>query len=154
MKLDRKDFFKTALVIAGASVGLTEIAACGGDDTTGGTTDGGTGTGGATGSGGSPGSGGSAGTDAGASDGPVTAACEIHDPVETIAANHGHVLTVTKADAAAGIEKTYDIMGTATHTHSVTITAPMFAMLESGATIMTTSTTTNAHSHGITVVCA
>src|SRR6185295_16404157 len=32
MKLDRKDFLKSVLIVAGATVGLTEIGACGGDD--------------------------------------------------------------------------------------------------------------------------
>lgn len=151
MKIDRKVFLKTTLIAVGATVGLAEIGACGGDDTGG--TGGGagtTGTGGATGSGGSTGTGGTAGSEAGS----VVNACAIHEPVETIGANHGHVLTVTMADAAAGVDKTYDIMGTATHTHSVTITAAEFVMLAAGTTIMETSTTNVSHSHPIMVVCA
>jgi hypothetical protein len=73
----------------------------------------------------------------------------------TITANHGHVLIVSKADVMAGVDKTYDIMGTALHTHSVTITAAMFATLAANTAggVMTTSSVT-LHSHPITVVCA
>lgn len=71
----------------------------------------------------------------------------------TIGNNHGHVLVVSKAEVVAGVEKTYDIMGTATHTHSVTVTAAMFAQLQGGTTQMTVSSTTT-HSHPITIVCA
>ena len=71
----------------------------------------------------------------------------------TIANNHGHVLVVSKAEVVAGVEKIYDIMGTAGHTHSVTVTAAMFTQLQGGTTQMTVSSTTT-HSHPITIVCA
>ena len=72
----------------------------------------------------------------------------------TIAANHGHVLVVSKADVAAAADKTYDIMGTAAHTHSVTVTAANFATLTGNHSINVTSTTGAAHTHDVTVVCA
>jgi hypothetical protein len=72
----------------------------------------------------------------------------------TIAGNHGHVLTVSKADIAAGVAKTYDITGTADHTHHVTISAPNFGTLTSNMTVSTTSTTDASHSHTITIMCA
>jgi hypothetical protein len=129
MKLDRKDFLRTALVMAGAGFGLTRVAGCGG---------------------GSPGGGtGSAGTG-----GNVTNACETHAPVETISANHGHVLTVTQADAAAGQLKLYSIQGTAAHDHTVTVSPGMFSMLNAGKPAPITSSTNAGHSHGITIVCA
>ncbi|HEY0254550.1 MAG TPA: hypothetical protein VGC41_23645, partial [Kofleriaceae bacterium] len=72
-----------------------------------------------------------------------------------IAANHGHVLVVSKADVAAGVDKTYDITGNATHAHSVTLTAADFAKLGTmNMLIMETSTTNAQHSHQITVSCA
>ena len=146
MKIGRKDFLKTTLIAVGATVGLADLGACGGDDS-GGT---GGGAGAAGGSGGTPGSGGAAGSDAAT----AANACAAHDPVETILANHGHVLTVSMADAAAGVDKTYDIQGTATHTHSVTISAALFVMLRAGTTISTMSSTDSSHSHSIMVVCA
>lgn len=45
-------------------------------------------------------------------------------------------------------------MGTATHTHSVTATAANFATLTGNHSITVTSTTTDGHTHNITVVCA
>jgi hypothetical protein len=72
----------------------------------------------------------------------------------TIGTNHGHVLVVSQADVAAGVDKTYDIMGTALHTHSVMVTAALFAKLATNMAISVTSSTTDAHNHSITVVCA
>jgi hypothetical protein len=131
MKLDRKEFIRTALVMAGAGFGLTRLAGCGGGDAPPGNSTGTAGTGGG-----------------------VTNACATHDPVETIAANHGHVLTVTAADAAAGQLKMYSIKGTAAHDHSVTVSPQMFTTLNAGQTVTTTSTNGAGHTHGITIVCA
>ena len=72
----------------------------------------------------------------------------------TIATNHGHAMVVSKDEVAAAVDKTYDIMGTATHTHSVTVTAPSFGTLTGNHSINVTSTTTDGHNHNITVVCA
>jgi hypothetical protein len=80
--------------------------------------------------------------------------CNANGTTVRIAANHGHVLVVSMDDVAAGVDKTYDIMGTAAHTHSVTVTADQFAMLQTNHTITTTSTVASSHSHGITVMCA
>jgi len=71
-----------------------------------------------------------------------------------IGGNHGHVLTVSKADIAAGVVKTYDITGQADHTHHVTISAGNFATLTSNMTVSTHSTTDESHSHSITIMCA
>jgi hypothetical protein len=130
MKLDRKEFIRTALVMAGAGFGLTRLASCGGSD-------------------GPAGGTGTAGTG-----GALTNACQTHEPAETIAANHGHVLTVTAGDAAAGQLKTYSIKGTSAHDHTVTVSSAMFAMLNAGQTATTTSSNGAGHTHGITIVCA
>jgi hypothetical protein len=132
-KINRTEFLRAALGLAGVGIGAAGLAACSNDNGYGG--------GPAAGSGGTTGGG-------------LTNACDTHPPTDTIGSNHGHVLTVTSADAAAGVDKTYDIMGAATHTHSVTITAAMFAMLETGATVTTSSTVNSGHDHAITVVCA
>jgi hypothetical protein len=71
----------------------------------------------------------------------------------TIANNHGHAITVTAAEANAGVDKTYQIQGTSLHPHTVTITAAQFTMLKSGGTIMVTSSTDAMHSHVVTVTC-
>jgi hypothetical protein len=75
-----------------------------------------------------------------------------------IAANHGHTLTVSAADVTAGVDKTYDIAGSAGHSHNVTITAANFATLKAtaNASLMVTSTSggTTPHTHVVTITCA
>ena len=80
--------------------------------------------------------------------------CDDNGTTSVITQNHGHVLVVTQEDIAAGVDKTYDIMGTALHTHSVTITAAQFAMLAQNMSATTTSSVATSHSHGIVVMCA
>lgn len=73
-----------------------------------------------------------------------------------ISANHGHQLTVSKEDVAAGTEKTYTLSQASTdqHTHQVTLTAAHFSELESNHQISATSTNQEGHSHNVTVSCA
>lgn len=71
-----------------------------------------------------------------------------------ISRNHGHSLVVTAEDVAAGVAKTYDIQGAASHAHSVTLRAADFAKLATGGSITVASTTDFGHSHGVTVTCA
>jgi len=79
-------------------------------------------------------------------------------PAVAIGSNHPvgseHKMTVAMADVAAGVDKTYDIMGNSLHTHSVTLTAADFAALKATGTTMAVSTTASMHSHPITVTCA
>jgi len=71
-----------------------------------------------------------------------------------IAGNHGHVLNFVKTDTDPPTSpKTYDIMGTADHTHSVTLTAAQLDQLHSGATVVVTSTVAFGHQHDVTVSC-
>ncbi|MBI3178605.1 MAG: hypothetical protein HYZ27_03030 [Deltaproteobacteria bacterium] len=86
------------------------------------------------------------------SDGPAAGSCLDNGTEVTISGNHGHVLMVSKDDVAAGVDKTYDITGGATHTHMVTITAADFATLADNQSIAKTVTT--PHTHNITVRCA
>jgi hypothetical protein len=96
------------------------------------------------------GSGDNKGTDASSTAGN----CLANGTAVTILTNHGHVMMVSKADVAAGVDKTYDIMGTADHTHSVTVTAANFATLATNQMVMQESTVTDAHMHGIQIVCS
>ena len=82
------------------------------------------------------------------------ASCTMNGTTDTIDGNHGHVLTVSKADVIAGADKTYDIMGSASHTHNVTVTAAMFAMLQANHGVSVTTTVTLSHMHSISIVCA
>lgn len=71
----------------------------------------------------------------------------------TIANNHGHVLSISAADLAAGADKTYDITGSASHKHTVTIEAEDFTDLKNGVTYSVTSSTDAGHSHEIEISC-
>ena len=127
MKLSRRQFLGTSVAV---TAGAVVLAACGGGD------DGG----------------GGGGSDAAAS----AKSCTQNGTSTQISGNHGHVLTVSAADVTAGVDKTYDIMGTAAHTHSVTVTAANFATLAGNpnASVMTTSTSGGGHTHQITILCA
>jgi hypothetical protein len=124
MSLTRKEFLSSVVGVAAGAAGAALLVACGD-------------------------SGGSA------ADGAVSGNCAMNGAAPpTIAGNHGHVLTVSKADIAAGAAKTYDITGTADHTHHVTISAPNFATLTANTAVMTVSTTDLSHNHSITIMCA
>ncbi|MBL8289512.1 MAG: hypothetical protein JNL85_16145 [Rubrivivax sp.] len=77
-----------------------------------------------------------------------------------IAGNHGHALVLANSDLEPGagydpmVDTAYDIRGTATHTHTVTLTAAQRATLKAGGTVTVVSSTTEAHSHAVTVNCA
>lgn len=70
-----------------------------------------------------------------------------------ITANHGHVLTVAGADLSQVRDHTYNIQGSADHTHSVTITQADIGTLASGGTVTVTSTLGGGHTHDCTVHC-
>tara|TARA_R110001583_G_scaffold412_4_gene3863 strand:+ start:3897 stop:4298 length:402 start_codon:yes stop_codon:yes gene_type:complete len=74
----------------------------------------------------------------------------------SISANHGHTLTVSKEDVAAGAQKTYQLTAASTdsHIHSVTLTANQFNSLKTNTQISTTSTSGSGHTHTVTVSCA
>jgi hypothetical protein len=91
------------------------------------------------------------GGSSGASSAPVS--CIDNGTSASIYANHGHVLTVTKADVIAGVEKVYNIQGSATHAHLVTITAALFTQLQANMAADTTSTLADLHDHAIVVSC-
>lgn len=94
----------------------------------------------------------------GGEEGPADAAsrsCTANGTTASIGDNHGHTLSVPRADVMAGTQKVYPIEGTADHTHNVTVTPAMFAMLQSNTAIMVNSTTggIDAHTHNITIMC-
>ena len=68
--------------------------------------------------------------------------------------NHGHVLVVPKADLDSPTPMTYDISGSAGHSHTVTFSLAQLATLKAGTSVTVTSTTTLAHQHVVTVSCA
>lgn len=145
MTMLRKDFLLGTLVTAGAA-----LIGCGDDSSSGG--NGGTGGSGGESSGGSPATGGSASGGApgtGGSGGGAGPACS-----SEIGLNHGHVIEVSQADIDAGVDKTYDIMGSSVHTHTVTVTAADFTTLAANGSVTITSSEGSAHTHDVTVTCA
>ncbi len=148
MKLTRKEFFVSTVATLGAAafgIGCGDSGSGGAGGGSGGESAGGNGTGGNGTGGQATGGNGTGGEGTG---GAPPAGCS-----ETISVNHGHTLVVSDADVTAGVEKTYDIMGSSIHTHSVTITAADFTTLQGGGMITVMSTATD-HSHSITVSCA
>ena len=73
-------------------------------------------------------------------------------PTASISANHGHSMTVSLADVEAGVEKTYAITGSSSHTHNVTISGAQMGQLMNGQTLNLTSTS-SGHTHTVTVQC-
>ena len=71
-----------------------------------------------------------------------------------ISRNHGHALSVSSEDVAAGTEKTYSIKGASGHDHRVTVGAADFAALAAGGSVTVNSTTDAGHAHAVTVTCA
>lgn len=94
----------------------------------------------------------SSGDDGGDDDGGGD--CVANGTTVTIGSNHNHALVVTTAEVSTAADKTYDIHGTADHTHTVKITAALFAMLKSNTGIQVTSSTDDGHSHQINIGCA
>lgn len=90
-------------------------------------------------------------------DSSVMRNCAMNGTNVTIGANHGHALMVTATDINAGLDKTYDITGTADHAHMVTIRAADFARLQSNANASVMANTTaggDGHTHSVTILCA
>lgn len=83
----------------------------------------------------------------------VDAARECTTPTNQIGSNHGHTLTVTFAEVDAGMAKTYDITGSADHSHNLSISAAQMAQIKSGQTLNITSTSGSAHTHTVTIQC-
>lgn len=72
----------------------------------------------------------------------------------SIGGNHGHSLTVSVTDINAGVDKTYNIEGSADHPHQVTVTAAHFNTLKSNTQVVIASSVNSDHSHSVTVSCA
>lgn len=71
-----------------------------------------------------------------------------------ITPSHGHTLAVSAADISAGVDKTYEITGSADHGHTAIVTAADFADLKGGKPVSITSSSTAGHNHSITVTCS
>ena len=67
-----------------------------------------------------------------------------------VSANHGHIATVVAARITAAAAFDLDIMGTATHTHTVSLTANQVQQIGSRQQVTVVSTTDSGHNHTVT----
>jgi hypothetical protein len=72
------------------------------------------------------------------------------DKVGEISNNHGHVAVITGAQLTAGGALALDIMGQATHTHTVQLSAGEVASIAGGQHVSKESTSNTGHSHTVT----
>ena len=70
-----------------------------------------------------------------------------------IAGNHGHAMTVSAADIAAGVDKNYTMSGG--HAHDVFVTSAHFATIAAFGTVQIESSGGGAgmHTHLVTIRC-
>ena len=80
--------------------------------------------------------------------------CLANGTTSSIGSNHGHTLTVSKTDVENGVEKTYNILGSASHSHEVTLSAANFSSLKDASSIQVSSTSGDGHTHSVSVSCA
>ena len=68
----------------------------------------------------------------------------------SISANHGHVAVITAAQLTAAGAVNLDIMGQATHTHSVQLSAAEVTQISQGTRVSKVSSTDDSHNHTVT----
>ena len=72
------------------------------------------------------------------------------DVTGVVSANHGHIATITAAKIAAGGTLNLDIMGSATHTHTVTLSGTQLQQIGAKQQVAVLSTTDAGHNHTVT----
>lgn len=72
------------------------------------------------------------------------------DKVGAISANHGHIATIHAVDIANGKGFALDIRGTATHTHSVTLSDADIAAVAANQRVARVSSSSGGHDHTVT----
>jgi hypothetical protein len=72
------------------------------------------------------------------------------DVAGAISGNHGHTAVVTAAQITAANSVTLDIRGTATHPHTVDLSAAEVGMIGGGQTVSKTSSSDDGHTHTVT----
>lgn len=73
-------------------------------------------------------------------------------PTANIATNHGHSVSISAADVNAAAAKDYTLTGGG-HEHTISLSADQMTMIAAGENVMVTSSSTNGHTHGVTVSC-
>jgi len=84
----------------------------------------------------------------------ITGDCLANGTISVISNNHGHILTVPKADVIAADWKSYSFTGNADHSHSVMVSSANFTTLKSNLQISVNSTSGDGHTHNATISCA
>jgi phage tail tape-measure protein len=74
----------------------------------------------------------------------------LSDKVGSISANHGHVARVTAAQQLAGGALQLDITGTASHPHTVQLSAGAIHDIAEGKRVSEDSSTNSGHNHTVT----
>ena len=72
------------------------------------------------------------------------------DEVGAISDNHGHSAVITGAQLTAGGALSLDIRGTATHTHTVQLSAAEITSIAGNQRVAKSSSNTNGHDHTVT----
>jgi hypothetical protein len=72
------------------------------------------------------------------------------DKVGAISDNHGHSAVITGAQLTTGGALSLDIKGTATHTHTVELSAAEITSIAGGQRVAKSSSTTSGHDHTVT----
>jgi hypothetical protein len=72
------------------------------------------------------------------------------DKVGAISDNHGHSAVITGAQLTTGGALALDIKGTATHTHTVQLSAADIASIAGGQRVSKSSSTAEGHDHTVT----
>ena len=72
------------------------------------------------------------------------------DKVGSISSNHGHSAVITAARLQAGGALSLDIQGTASHTHTVDLTASEMTSIAANQRVAKESTANSGHSHTVT----
>ena len=67
-----------------------------------------------------------------------------------VSANHGHIATVTAAEITAAGMLNLNIMGTATHPHTVSLSASQVQQIGARQRVAVNSTTNDGHDHTVT----
>ena len=67
-----------------------------------------------------------------------------------VGSNHGHTAVITSAQLTAGGDLSLDIMGSATHPHTVDLTVADLTAVAAGQQVAKGSSTSNGHSHSVT----
>ncbi len=80
--------------------------------------------------------------------------CLLNGTVGSVSSNHGHSISVSKADIEAGVTKQYNIQGSSNHSHSVTVSESDFTSLKSNQQIQLATSSGGGHTHSVIISCA